>query len=99
MPGVCQYCDRKPSTGISYVRRGLAKAKGGVGRKVTGKTKRWFRPNLQRLKIMETNGHVHRVWICTKCLRAGKVLKAPNQKFAAQVRAEKAELAKSKKPK
>ena len=31
MPGVCELCERKPSTGISYVRRGLAKAKGGEG--------------------------------------------------------------------
>ena len=94
MPGVCEYCQRKPVTGVSYVRRGLAKAKGGVGRKVTGKTKRWFRPNLQHLKVMERNGRVHRVWVCTKCLRSGKVMKAPKQKLLAQMRAEKAEFSK-----
>ena len=53
MPGRCEICEKGPSTGIKYVRRGLAKAKGGVGRKVTGKTGRWFRPNLQHLKVVE----------------------------------------------
>ena len=87
----CHFCERKPASGISYVRRGLAKAKGGVGRKITGKTKRWFRPNLQRLRVIEADGHVHRVWICVKCLRTGKVTKAPPQKLVAQQRAERAE--------
>ena len=57
---------RRPRSGLKYVRRGLAKAKGGVGRKVTGKTGRWFKPNLQHLKVVETNGQVHRVWICSQ---------------------------------
>jgi large subunit ribosomal protein L28 len=96
MPGVCGICDRKPSTGNSYVRRGLAKAKGGVGRKITGKTGRWFRPNLQHLKIQDKNGTIRRAWVCTKCLRGGKITKAPKQKVLAQERAEKAE-AKTKK--
>ena len=94
MPGICAYCKKKPVIGIKYVRRGLAKAKGGVGRKVTGKTKRWFRPNLQRLKVVETNGHVHRAWVCTKCIRQGKITKAPKQKLLAQIHAEFAEMKK-----
>jgi large subunit ribosomal protein L28 len=92
-------CERKPTTGISYVRRGLAKAKGGVGRKVTGKTKRWFKPNLQHLKIITPNGTVRRAWVCTKCLRSGKVVKAPKQKLMAQERAMRAEAKKAKKAK
>ena len=88
MPGRCQYCNKAPVTGIKYVRRGLAKAKGGVGQKVTGKTGRWFKPNLQKLKIIETNGHVHRVWVCVKCIRDGRITKAPKQKQMAALRAE-----------
>ena len=90
MPGRCQYCDKAPSSGLKYVRRGLAKAKGGVGRKVTGKTGRWFKPNLQRLKVVEANGQVHRVWICSKCLKSGRIMKAPHQKQMAAIRAEQA---------
>ena len=90
MPGRCQYCDKAPITGIKYVRRGLAKAKGGVGRKITGKTGRWFRPNLQHQKVVEANGHVHRVWICSRCLKSLNITKAPRQKDMAAQRAEKA---------
>jgi large subunit ribosomal protein L28 len=88
MPGRCAICDKGPSTGNTYVRRGLAKAKGGVGRKVTGKTGRWFRVNLQRLKVVEPNGHVHRTWVCAKCIKGNRVTKAPNQKQMAAKRAE-----------
>ena len=69
---------------------GVAKYKGGIGRKVTGKTKRWFKPNLQQLKVVEANGHVHRAWVCTKCIKSGRVMKAPHQKQLAEIRAEKA---------
>jgi large subunit ribosomal protein L28 len=90
MPGRCSYCEKAPVTGKKYVHRGVAKYKGGIGRKVTGKTKRWFRPNLQHLKVVETNGHVHRAWVCTKCIKSGRINKAPNQKQMAALRAEKA---------
>ena len=90
MPGRCSYCDKAPVTGKKYVHRGVAKYKGGIGRKVTGKTKRWFRPNLQHLKVVENNGHVHRAWVCTKCIKSGRINKAPNQKQMAALRAEKA---------
>ena len=51
MSRVCQVSGRGTSTGHKYARRGLAKAKGGVGRKVTGKTKRQFKVNLIRKRI------------------------------------------------
>ncbi len=91
MSSYCEVCKKLPTTGISYVRKGLAKAKGGVGRKIVGKTKRWFKPNLQKLRVVEPNGHVHRLWVCTKCIRADKITKAPNQKLMAGYRAELAE--------
>ena len=90
----CAICNKGPLRGEQITRRGLAKAKGGVGRKVTGKTRRWFRPNLQHLKVISANGHVHRQWVCTKCVRSGKITKAPNQKLAAQVRADRNEFKK-----
>jgi large subunit ribosomal protein L28 len=39
------------------------------------KTKRLFRPNLQRVKVQTTQG-ARRVHVCTRCLRSGKVNKA-----------------------
>ncbi|MBL7085231.1 MAG: 50S ribosomal protein L28 [Candidatus Omnitrophica bacterium] len=74
MSRVCAICSKRPRAGRSIKRRGLAKKKGGVGRKITGITKRFFLPNLQKVKII-TKGTVKRVYVCTKCLKAGKVQK------------------------
>ena len=47
----CQVTGRGTTFGRSIARRGLAKAKGGVGRKITGITKRDFKVNLHRKRI------------------------------------------------
>lgn len=75
MSRVCAFCGKKPQAGRSYKRRGLAKKKGGVGRKITGITNRLFWPNLQRVRALE-HGMVKRILVCTRCLKAGKVQKA-----------------------
>jgi large subunit ribosomal protein L28 len=38
-------------------------------------TKRRFDPNLQRVRI-DDKGTPRRVYVCTRCLKAGKVTKA-----------------------
>ena len=70
MSRVCQVSGRGTSTGHKYARRGLAKAKGGVGRKVTGKTKRQFKVNLirKRIWVPELKRYV-RVRISAKALK------------------------------
>lgn len=75
MPKVCEVCGKGPRAGRSIARRGLAKKKGGAGRKITGISKRVFKPNLQRVKAI-VKGKVTRLWVCTKCLKADKVQKA-----------------------
>jgi len=72
----CKICDKKPIVGRSIARRGLAKKSGGIGKKITGITRRRFFPNLQRVKIRFPNGTVRRVLVCTSCLQAGRVTKA-----------------------
>ncbi len=37
---------------------------------------RTFKPNLQRIRIKLDDGSVKRVYVCAKCLKAGKVIKA-----------------------
>jgi large subunit ribosomal protein L28 len=69
----CDICGKKPVLGNQYARRGKAKYLGGVGRKVTGISKRLFKPNLQRIQIMEKNGTVHRARVCVHCIRSGRV--------------------------
>jgi|UniRef100_A0A7C3V058 large subunit ribosomal protein L28 len=38
-------------------------------------TKRKFEPNLQRVRA-KFQGAVKKIWVCTRCLKAGKVEKA-----------------------
>lgn len=75
MANKCSICEKKTRHGNSIARRGLPKKKGGVGLKTTGITKRLFKVNLQRIHIIQDN-KVVRVFVCTKCIKAGKVKKA-----------------------
>jgi len=76
MSRVCELCGKKTQVGNQIERRGLAKWKGGVGRKITGKTKRTFKPNLQTVRA-KINGAAKRIKVCTRCISAGKVVKSP----------------------
>lgn len=75
MSKICFICGKKPSAGRTIARRGLAKKKGGVGKKITGITIRRFLPNLQNVRAV-INGQTRHVRVCTKCIKAGKVIKA-----------------------
>jgi large subunit ribosomal protein L28 len=68
----CAITGKKPSRGNAYARRGKAKYLCGVGRKVTGKTKRRFKPNLQRVKLV-IDGKVQTARVCVKAIRGGLV--------------------------
>lgn len=76
MARVCEVCGKKTSFGHSIARRGLAKKKGGVGKKITGISHRKFKPNLQNIEAV-VNGKITRIRVCTKCLRSGKITKPP----------------------
>ena len=70
----CALCNKGPIRGEQITRRGLAKSKGGVGRKITGRSKRSYKPNLQRVRAV-VGGKTVRMKVCTSCLRLGRVLK------------------------
>ena len=53
MARVCEICGKKTAVGHKLERRGLPKKKGGVGLKITGKTKRKFKPNIQTMRSEE----------------------------------------------
>ena len=74
MGAQCSICGKKPVRGNSKVERGKAKYLGGNGRKTTGITKRWVRPNLQSLR-MQTGETSTKVRVCAKCIRGGLVVK------------------------
>jgi ribosomal protein L28 len=61
MSKVCELCGKKPVTGynISHAHN---------------KTKtRWY-PNLQKVNNVE-NGRVHKIKVCTRCIKAGRITK------------------------
>ncbi|MBN1794723.1 MAG: 50S ribosomal protein L28 [Candidatus Omnitrophica bacterium] len=75
MSRTCDVCGKGPSAGSNISQRGLAKKKGGVGRRTTRVTKRRFLPNLQSVRAV-INGQTKKIKICTGCLKGGKVQKA-----------------------
>ncbi len=80
MPRVCEFTGRKTRTGYSYTIRGKAKYLGGVGTKVTGKTKRKFKPNLQTVTAV-VDGSVRRVRVSAKAIKMGLIVKALKRKY------------------
>ena len=62
MPKICAVCGKKPSFGHNRSHSMVA-------------TKRRFDPNLQRVRV-NLGGKSQRAYVCTRCLKAGKVQKA-----------------------
>lgn len=76
----CAVCGKKPAVGNSIEIRGKAKYLGGVGTKVTGITRRKFKPNLQPVKVELPSGEHRKLQVCTQCIRSGFVRKVVKQK-------------------
>jgi len=62
MSKVCAVCGKGPSFGHNRSHSMVA-------------TKRRFNPNLQRVRIL-VNGVARRAYVCTRCLKSGRVEKA-----------------------
>jgi large subunit ribosomal protein L28 len=62
MSKVCSVCGKKPAFGNNRSHSMVA-------------TKRRFDPNLQRVRML-VNGVAKRAYVCTRCLKSGKVIKA-----------------------
>jgi large subunit ribosomal protein L28 len=62
MPKICHVCAKGPSFGNNRSHSMVA-------------TRRRFDPNLQRVRIDDA-GTPRRVYVCTRCLKAGKITKA-----------------------
>jgi large subunit ribosomal protein L28 len=75
----CEVCGKKAQMGNRIETRGKAKYLGGVGTKVTGITRRQFKPNLQNVKVALDGGGARTLRVCTQCIRSGAVRKAVRQ--------------------
>ena len=64
MSRICYVCGKSPKFGnnVSHA---------------NNKTRRRWLPNLQRVRIVTAEEDVRRVKVCTRCLSANKVRKAP----------------------
>ena len=62
MSRMCEICGKKPLVGnnVSHAHN---------------KTKRRFKPNLQRVRAVY-KGRTKRIVVCTRCIRSGSVVKA-----------------------
>ena len=74
----CYFTGKKTKFGRSISRRGKAKYLGGVGRKVTGITKRRFKPNIQKVRAL-VDGKVVRIRVSAKAIRMGLIVKPPKR--------------------
>ena len=72
----CQICGKRAQMGNRIEIRGKAKYLGGVGTKVTGITRRQFKPNLQKVKVAREGGGAQSMRVCTQCIRSGAIRKA-----------------------
>lgn len=58
----CEICGKSPSVGnnVSHA---------------NNKTKRRFKPNLQKIRTQMPSGEVKKVTVCSRCLRSGRIVK------------------------
>jgi large subunit ribosomal protein L28 len=80
MSRVCYFTGKRTTAGRSIARRGKAKHLGGVGRKVTGITKRKFKPNIQRVRAV-VDGKVCRIKVSAKAIRMGLIEKPTKRDY------------------
>ncbi|HUS72948.1 MAG TPA: 50S ribosomal protein L28 [Sedimentisphaerales bacterium] len=80
MSRVCHFTGKRTVAGRSIARRGKAKHLGGVGRKVTGITKRKFKPNIQRVRAV-IDGKVCRIKVSAKAIRMGLIQKPAKRDY------------------
>ena len=80
MSRVCHFTGKKTTFGRSISRRGKAKHLGGVGKKVTGITKRKFKPNIQKVRAV-VDGRVCRIRVSAKAIHMGLIQKPPKRNY------------------
>jgi len=76
----CYYTGKRTSFGNTISRRGKAKYLGGVGRKITGITKRKFKPNIQKVHAI-VDGKVRRIKVSAKAIKMGLVQKPQKRNY------------------
>ena len=76
----CKFLGKKTKAGNSISRRGKAKYLGGVGKNITGVTKRKFKANVQKVRAI-VDGKVCRITVSAKAIKMGLVVKPPKRNY------------------
>jgi large subunit ribosomal protein L28 len=76
----CFYTGKRVSFGNTIARRGKAKYLGGVGRKITGISRRKFKPNIQKVHAI-VDGKVTRIRVSAKAIKMGLVTKRQKRNY------------------
>jgi len=83
MSRVCAFTGKKTIFRNSIVRRGKAKYLGGVGRKITGISRRRFKPNVQKVRAV-VDGRNVRVRASAKAIKMGLIQKPVKRDYTAK---------------
>ena len=73
MARTCESTGKGTVSGMRIARRGLPKKKGGVGLKTTGHTKRQFKANIQKVRVLLPDGTVRRMKLATSVIKSGRI--------------------------
>ncbi len=74
MSKTCYFTDRRVGFGNQKTYRGKAKYLGGVGKKITGISRRKVKPNLQKVKCV-IDGVTVRIWVSAAAMKSGFVVR------------------------
>ena len=86
MPRVCYFTGKKTSFGNQKTHRGKAKYLGGVGTKITGLSKRKFKPNIQTVRAV-VDGQVQRIKVSAKAIKNGMIVKPVKRRYTKPAKA------------
>jgi large subunit ribosomal protein L28 len=75
MSRICFITGKSQVKGSRIRRRGQTRKSGGIGTHIIKRTRRVFKANLQRVRIVLPSGQVKRVLVCVKAIKAGKIQK------------------------
>jgi large subunit ribosomal protein L28 len=80
MARVCHYTGARTQVGRRIRYRGKPKYLGGIGLKITGLSRRTFKPNIQTVNAV-VDGRRQRIKVSTRAIRQGLVQKPLKRKY------------------
>jgi len=80
MPRECIFTGKRTTFGNNVATSGARVQSGGFGLHCSGRTRRKFKPNLQKVSVM-VDGVATRAYVSTKAIKSGLVVKPLKRKY------------------